>query len=171
MVFRAPHRRPPRGGEFRVASRISLAGASLSSWMLPDAAPHGIGRRPKRKRRSPCGLRRSCSSLTTYGPRSSVQQLHRSVHPLDPVARVTMSLRASLYGLLASTRSLTNDEPRHQPARPETRPNQRLYVPSGSPPLVAVGSSSARTTHRSRAPQTDTPRMTQNRGAGKEFKA
>src|SRR5882757_1630273 len=23
----------------------------------------------------------------------------------------------------------TNDEPRHQPARPETRPNQRLYVP------------------------------------------
>jgi len=25
---------------------------------------------------------------------------------LDPVARVTMSLRASLYGLLASTRSL-----------------------------------------------------------------
>src|SRR5271166_5713805 len=35
---------------------------------------------------------------------------------------------------------LTNNEPRHQPARPETRPNQRLYVPLGSPPSVAVGS-------------------------------
>ena len=37
-------------------------------------------------------------------PRSSARQLHRSVHPLDPVARVATSLRASLYGLLASTR-------------------------------------------------------------------
>jgi hypothetical protein len=33
----------------------------------------------------------------------------------------------------------TNDEPRHQPARPETRPNQRLCVPFGSPPSAAVG--------------------------------
>ncbi len=55
----------------------------------------------------------------------------------------------------------TNDEPRRQPARPETRPNQRLYVPLGSPPLVAVGSFSARAAHRSRAPQTDNPRITQ----------
>src|SRR5882757_5021594 len=47
----------------------------------------------------------------------------------------------------------TNDEPRHQPARPETRPNQRLYVPLGSPPSVAVGSSSARAAHLSRAPK------------------
>ncbi len=46
----------------------------------------------------------------------------------------------------------TNEEPRHQPARQETRPNQRLYVPLGSPPSVAVGSSSARAAHRSRAP-------------------
>ena len=37
-------------------------------------------------------------------PRSSAWQPHRSVHPLDPVARVAMSLRASLYGIPASTR-------------------------------------------------------------------
>jgi len=35
----------------------------------------------------------------------------------------------------------SNNEPRHHPARPETRSNQRLYVPLGSPPSVAVGSS------------------------------
>ncbi len=34
----------------------------------------------------------------------------------------------------------TTDEPRYQQVRPETPPNQRLYVPLGSPPLVAVGS-------------------------------
>jgi hypothetical protein len=50
--------------------------------------------------------------------------------------------------------ALTKSEPRHQPSRPETRPNQRLYVPLGSPPLVAVGSSSTRAAHRSRAPRT-----------------
>src|SRR5262245_44281508 len=38
----------------------------------------------------------------------------------------------------------TNDEPRHQPARPEAQPNQRLDVPLGSPPSVAVGSPTAR---------------------------
>jgi hypothetical protein len=54
----------------------------------------------------------------------------------------------------------TNDEPRHQPTRPETRPNQRLYVSLGSPPSAAVGSSSARAAHRSRAPQIDILRMT-----------
>jgi hypothetical protein len=32
-----------------------------------------------------------------------------------------------------------NEEPRHQPTRPETRPNQRLDVPLGSPPSVADG--------------------------------
>jgi hypothetical protein len=53
----------------------------------------------------------------------------------------------------------TNDEPR-QPARPETRPNQRLYVSLGSPPSVAVGSSSARAAHRSRASQIDILRIT-----------
>jgi len=65
--------------------------------------------------------------------------------------------------LMASwpARGPTNDEPRHPPARPETRPNQRLYVPLGSPPSVAVGYFSARAAHRSRAPQTDTARMTQ----------
>jgi hypothetical protein len=55
----------------------------------------------------------------------------------------------------------TNDEPRHQPARPEAQPNQRLYEPLGSPPSVAVGLSSARAAHRSRAPQSDIQRMTQ----------
>jgi hypothetical protein len=55
---------------------------------------------------------------------------------------------------------LTNDDPRHQPARPETRPNQRLCVPLGSPPSVAVDSSSARAAHLSRAPQIDIRRMT-----------
>jgi hypothetical protein len=55
--------------------------------------------------------------------------------------------------------ALTKSEPRHQPSRPETRPNQRLYVPLGSPPLVAVGSSSARAAHRSRAPKLDALRM------------
>jgi len=55
---------------------------------------------------------------------------------------------------------LTNDEPRHQPARPETRPSQRLCVSLGSPPSVAVGSLSARAAHRSRAPQITPPRMT-----------
>src|SRR5262245_54066254 len=88
-----------------------------------------------------------------YEPRSSARQLHRSVHPLDPVARVTISLRASLYGLLASTRSPTSDEPRDQPARPEAQPNQRLYEPLGSPPSVAVGWMTARAAHRSRAPE------------------
>jgi hypothetical protein len=37
-----------------------------------------------------------CSSVITHGPRFSAQQLHRSVHPLDTVARVTRSLRAPL---------------------------------------------------------------------------
>jgi len=46
----------------------------------------------------------------------------------------------------------TNDEPRNQPMRLETRPNQRLYVSLGSPPFVAVGSCSARAAHLSRAP-------------------
>jgi hypothetical protein len=55
--------------------------------------------------------------------------------------------------------ALTKSEPRHQPSRPETRPNQRLYVSLGSPPLVAVGSSSARAAHRSRAPKLDALRM------------
>jgi hypothetical protein len=45
-----------------------------------------------------------CSSIITYGPRQSAQQLHRSVHPLDPVARAATSLRASFYGIPASTR-------------------------------------------------------------------
>jgi hypothetical protein len=37
-----------------------------------------------------------CSSIITHGPRSSAQQLHWSVHPLDTVARVATSLRAPL---------------------------------------------------------------------------
>jgi hypothetical protein len=57
-------------------------------------------------------------------PGSSAQQLHRSVHPLDPVARVTMSLRASLYGLLASTRyRLTMNLATNQRAQRRDRTN------------------------------------------------
>jgi hypothetical protein len=46
------------------------------------------------------------SLLEHYYVRTKVIRtaLHRSVHPLESVARVTISLRASLYGLLASTR-------------------------------------------------------------------
>src|ERR1017187_7330832 len=47
----------------------------------------------------------TCSSIITYGPRQSAQQLHRSVHPLDPIARVPTNLRAFLNGIPASTRS------------------------------------------------------------------
>ena len=101
-----------------------------------------------------------CSSIITYGPRQSAQQLHRSVHPLDlGRARGNEPARIPQWHP-GQYEFLTNDEPRHQPARPETRPNQRLYVPLGSPPSVAVGSLSARAAHRSRAPQIDKPRMT-----------
>jgi hypothetical protein len=55
---------------------------------------------------------------------------------------------------------LTNDEPRHPPARPETRPNQRLCVSPGSPPSVAVSSLSTRAAHRSCAPQIERLGMT-----------
>jgi hypothetical protein len=37
-----------------------------------------------------------CSSIIARGPRLSAQQLHRSVHPLDTVARVARSQRAPL---------------------------------------------------------------------------
>jgi len=65
----------------------------------------------------------------------------------------------------------TKSKPRHQPSRPETRPNQRLYVPLGSPPLVAVGSSSARAAHRSRAPRTRGSKNGLDCGASKGFQA
>jgi hypothetical protein len=58
------------------------------------------------------------------GPRSSAQQLHRSVRPLEPIARVTISLRASLYGLLASTRfRLTTNLNTNQRAQRRDRTN------------------------------------------------
>jgi hypothetical protein len=66
--------------------------------------------------------------------------------------------------------ALTKNKPRHQPSRPETRPNQRLHMPLGSPPLVAVGSSSARATHRSRAPHTLSAENGLDCGASKGFK-
>jgi hypothetical protein len=47
----------------------------------------------------------------------------------------------------------TNNGPRRSPAGLELRSNQRLYVPFGSPPSVAVGSAAARAAHRSRALQ------------------
>src|SRR6185437_1355699 len=61
---------------------------------------------------------------STCRPRSSARQLHRSVRPLDTVARVTMSLRAFPYGLLASTRSrLTESLDAHQRAQGRDRTN------------------------------------------------
>ncbi|MEA3179118.1 MAG: hypothetical protein QOI59_2641 [Gammaproteobacteria bacterium] len=90
-------------------------------------------RRPRRthtrKRRSPGGLRHSLLehySIRTKAtrPGSSAQQLHRSVHPLDPVARAALSLRASLYGLLASTRHrLTMNLATNQRAQRRDRTN------------------------------------------------
>jgi hypothetical protein len=100
-------------------------------------------RKPQKKWRSPRGLRHPCSSTITYGPRSSAKQLHRSVHPLDPVARVTRRPARIPLWPPGQYEVPTNDEPQHLPARPETRPNQRLCVPLGPPPLVAVGLSSA----------------------------
>jgi hypothetical protein len=66
---------------------------------LPGAtgAPQCSVQLEERKRRSPCGLRRSCSSAFTCGPRPSASQLLGSVLPLDTVARVTISLRASRH--------------------------------------------------------------------------
>ena len=55
---------------------------------------------------------------------------------MESIARVAASPRASLNGIPADT----NDEPRYRPARLEARSNQRLNVPLGSPPSVAVGS-------------------------------
>ena len=114
--------------------------------------PHGAGPY-QRKRRSPRGLRHSCSSTITYGlkvVRLATASERPSVGPGrargDEPARIPQG-HPGQYEVLIS------DAPRHQPARPETRPNQRLYVPLGSPPSVAVGSSSARAAHRSRAPK------------------
>ena len=112
-----------------------------------------------KKRRSPRGLRHSCSSyyLRTKVARAATASERPSVGPGR--ARGDEPARIPLWHP-GQYKALTNDEPRHQPARPETRPNQRLYVPLGSPPSVAVGSSSARAAHLSRAPQIDVARMT-----------
>jgi hypothetical protein len=103
-----------------------------------------------RKWRSPRGLRHSCLSATTCRPRSSAQQLHRSVLPLDPVARVARAC-AHPQRPPGQHEVAINEAPRHQPVRLESRSNQRLYVPFGSPPSVAVGFSTARAAHQSRA--------------------
>src|SRR6185437_9838975 len=61
---------------------------------------------------------------STCRPRSSARQLHRSVRPLDSVARVTMSLRAFPYGLLASLRyRLTESLGANQRAQGRDRTN------------------------------------------------
>jgi hypothetical protein len=116
--------------------------------------------RRSKKWRSPRELRHSCSSTITYGlkvVRVATASERPSVGPGrargDEPARILL-WHPGQYEVP------TNDEPRHQPTRPETRPNQRLYVSLGSPPSVAVGSSSARAAHRSRAPHIDIPRMT-----------
>jgi hypothetical protein len=63
-------------------------------------------------------------ALLPADSRSSARQLHRSVHPLDPVARVATSLRASLYRILASTRyRLTMNLATNQRAQGRDRTN------------------------------------------------
>jgi len=115
----------------------------------------GHGRCPAelRKRRSPTGLRHPL--LEHSYPRTKVvRAATASERPSvgHGRARGDEPARTPL-GPPGRYEASTNDEPRHQPARPETRPNQRLYVPLGSPPSVAVGSTSTRAAHRSRAPQ------------------
>jgi hypothetical protein len=108
-----------------------------------------------RKRRSPRGLRHPL--LKHHYPRTKVVRAATALERPSVGhgrARGNEPARTPL-GPPGQYEALTNDEPRHQPARPETRPNQRLYVPLGSPPSFAVSSSSARAAHRSRAPQTD----------------
>ena len=92
-----------------------------------------------------------------------------SVHPLDTVARVTISLRASLYGLLASTRSrLTMNLATNQRAQRRDRTNVCMchldHLLS-----VAVGSTSTHAAHRSRA--SPMPRMIQIAAGIQKFKS
>jgi hypothetical protein len=76
-----------------------------------------------KKRRSPRGLRRSCPSIITYGPRQSAQQLHRSVHPMDR-SHAQRALRVSLNGIPASTRfGLTKNLATNQRATRRDRTN------------------------------------------------
>jgi hypothetical protein len=113
-----------------------------------------------RKRRSPRGLRHPLLEhyyLRTKAVRAATASERPSAGP--DRARGNEPARIPQWHP-GQYEILTNDEPRHQPARPETRPNQRLYVSLGSPPSVAVGSLSAPAAHRSRAPQIDKPRMT-----------
>jgi hypothetical protein len=111
-----------------------MAATMAHAWLHQcrlESPPH-VGRRTKRKWRSPCEPRHSCSSFYVR-IRSSVKQLRRSVHRLDSITRVAFSLRASLCGLW----------------RPETRPNQRLNVPLDHLLSVAVGFMSAPAAHPS----------------------
>ncbi len=107
----------------------------------------------RRKRRSPPGLRHPLLEHN-YQRTKVVRAATASERPSvgHGRARGNQPARTPL-GPPDQYEASTNDEPRHQPARPETRPNQRLYVPLGSPPSVAVSSSSTRAAHRSRAPQ------------------
>ena len=112
----------------------------------------GPGRAPglPRKWRSPCGPRHSPSITTGCRSRSSAAQLHRSDLPLETVARVAKAC-AHPQRPHGRYEVPTNELPRNQPVRLELRSNQRLYVPFGSPPSVAVGFSSTRAAHASRA--------------------
>src|SRR6202521_4260530 len=107
----------------------------------------------RRKRRSPRGLRHPL--LEHNYPRTKVvRAATASERPSVGHGRARSNEPARTpLGPPGQYEASTNDEPRHQPAYPETRPNQRLYVPLGSPPSVAVGLSSTRVAaHRSRAP-------------------
>lgn len=81
----ASFRSPVARGTLPVQLALPLAGCA-KDFHLQERAP---GWAQTKKRRSPCGLRRSCSSAFTCRPRSSALQLLWSVLPLDTVARVT----------------------------------------------------------------------------------
>ena len=88
---------------------------------------------------------------------------------MDPVARVTMSLRASLYGLLASTRSrLTRNLATNQRAQRRDRTNVSMCHLDHLLQLLWA--------HRQRVPPTDAARpnpISENEldcGASEDFK-
>ena len=75
------------------------ANPSLKTFLSGFQLAANIEASSLRKRRSPSDSAIPCSTIITCGTRLSAQQLYRSVHPLDTVARVATSLRASLYSI------------------------------------------------------------------------
>jgi hypothetical protein len=91
-----------------------------------------------KKWRSPRGPRHSCSSIVALRTKAVHSNRIEASIRWTSAARVAQPARIPLrhYG---RCEVWTNEEPRPKPTRQETRPNQRLYVPLGSPPSVAVG--------------------------------